>query len=546
MRSLGSPGQVIANLGFLLLSPLAGAVDTDGDGLDDNYETNTGNYISPSDTGTDPDNADTDNDTIPDGLDLPPGRNPLVVDWEVTTGNRHNCVRHDSGVVCWGFNSSGQTTVLSNPVAVSAGGNHSCALDDSGVVCWGLNHFGQTTVPLLSNPVAVTPGGSHTCALDDSGVVCGGAGTTVLGIQATDTGGVQAEYGQSIVPPLSNPVAVSAGNVHSCALDDSGVVCWGRNTEGQTTVPLLSNPVTVNASGDHSCALDDNGVVCWGFNHSGQTTVPVLLNPVAVSAAHGHSCALDDSGVVCWGGNYSGQTTVPLLSNPVAVGAGNAHSCALDESGVVCWGLDDDDQTTVPVLAFDKDRDGLLDDFEVDNGFNPLLGGEENLDTDTDGLTSLEEQSAGTSPTLADTDGDGLFDGDEVNTYATDPVNSDTDSDGLSDGDEVNTHATDPVNSDTDGDGSPDGLEVAAGTDPLDVQSTFLDVAGDINGDSQINGGDLVLGASILIGMHSPTEQEEARFDIAPLSNELPAPDEDINAGDYLILQRLILELISF
>ncbi|GAG68908.1 unnamed protein product, partial [marine sediment metagenome] len=115
MHFSASPRQAIANLGFLLLSPLSYAVDTDGDGLDDSDETNTGTYVSPSDTGTDPNDADTDNDTIPDGLDLPPGRNPLVADWAVTTGNSHTCALDDSGVVCWGFNSSGQATVLSSP-----------------------------------------------------------------------------------------------------------------------------------------------------------------------------------------------------------------------------------------------------------------------------------------------------------------------------------------------------------------------------------------------------------------------------------------------
>ena len=36
-----------------------------------------------------------------------------------------------------------------------------------------------------------------------------------------------------------------------------------------------------------------------------------------------------------------------------------------------------------------------------------------------------------------DTDGDGLFDREEVKVYATDPLKPDTDGDGFSDGDEV-------------------------------------------------------------------------------------------------------------
>lgn len=44
--------------------------DTDGDGIEDPYETNTGTYISPSNTGTDPANPDTDGDGIRDGQEV--------------------------------------------------------------------------------------------------------------------------------------------------------------------------------------------------------------------------------------------------------------------------------------------------------------------------------------------------------------------------------------------------------------------------------------------------------------------------------------------
>ena len=54
--------------------------DSDGDRLLDRYETNTGTFVSATNTGTDPNKADTDGDGISDGdevlgtaagLDLP-------------------------------------------------------------------------------------------------------------------------------------------------------------------------------------------------------------------------------------------------------------------------------------------------------------------------------------------------------------------------------------------------------------------------------------------------------------------------------------------
>lgn len=58
-------------------------------------------------------------------------------------------------------------------------------------------------------------------------------------------------------------------------------------------------------------------------------------------------------------------------------------------------------------------------------------------DTDKDGLTDEEEADYGTSPRAADTDGDELFDLEEVRTWKTDPLNPDTDGDGYLDGKEV-------------------------------------------------------------------------------------------------------------
>ncbi len=72
----------------------------------------------------------------------------------------------------------------------------------------------------------------------------------------------------------------------------------------------------------------------------------------------------------------------------------------------------------------------------------------------------------GTNANAADTDGDGLTDGNEVNANRTDPLRADTDGDGLTDGDEVNVWKTNPTNADTDGDTFKDGAEVQNGYDP--------------------------------------------------------------------------------
>jgi uncharacterized delta-60 repeat protein len=47
-----------------------GDLDTDHDGILDWYETGTGIYVSPEDTGTSPTNPDSDNDGLPDGMEV--------------------------------------------------------------------------------------------------------------------------------------------------------------------------------------------------------------------------------------------------------------------------------------------------------------------------------------------------------------------------------------------------------------------------------------------------------------------------------------------
>lgn len=74
--------------------------------------------------------------------------------------------------------------------------------------------------------------------------------------------------------------------------------------------------------------------------------------------------------------------------------------------------------------------------------------------------------------TTLDSDGDGLFDGDEER-LGTHPNLADSDGDGLSDYAESALLGTNPLKADSDGDGMKDGNELVAGTSPLDTSSVL-------------------------------------------------------------------------
>ncbi|MED5374054.1 MAG: hypothetical protein VX899_23755 [Myxococcota bacterium] len=181
-----------------------------------------------------------------------------------------------------------------------------------------------------------------------------------------------------------------------------------------------------------------------------------------------------------------------------------------DESGSKPkWGVDTDADGVPDFRDFDNDGDGITDLWEITTLGSPvdtdLDGTPDYMDEDSDNDFLCDMYEGGTTayreePT--DSDGDGIYDyrdtdsdddglldsaegkvsgvcgvpsdADGDGTY--DSADLDSDGDGLSDADEINIYGTDAYDSDSDGDGQTDGAELAAGTNPLDAESTITGV----------------------------------------------------------------------
>ena len=168
------------------------------------------------------------------------------------------------------------------------------------------------------------------------------------------------------------------------------------------------------------------------------------------------------------------------------------------------------------------------------------------LDSDGDGLTDREEtQTYSTDPKKADSDGDGLSDGDEIKLHQTDPKRVDTDGDGLSDRDEVKVYKSNPTRNDTDGDGTPDGIEVSEGSNPLDPKSIplenetvfavnaggaqYVDATGVVyQGDARFSGGSTFTTTAAIAGTTDDRLYQTSRY--GNFSYAIPVPN-----GDYLV-----------
>ncbi|WP_276298765.1 right-handed parallel beta-helix repeat-containing protein [Haloarcula ordinaria] len=392
-------------------------------------------------------------------LTAPTSDGSVTVDVVATDTAGNQATASDSYTV----DATAPTVTLSAPTtsttaAVEVTGS---SMDANGVA------FAELLVDGTSQPLTLAADGSFSVTL----TLANGTHTLTLG--AEDAVGNRAETSVTVTITLDTD-GDGLTDVEEEALGtDPTVADTDRDgvSDGDEVNTYGSDPLNPDTDGD---GLSDGSEV--GGNFVGFPSDPTLVDT--------DGDGLSDSEEIRTTEPY---TYITAPSNP-------------DTDGDGLTDPDEYEQGTNPRIA-DTDGDGVDDGTEVSLGTDPLdpsdEGNPDNLDSDNDGLTNGEEAALGTDPAVADTDGDGLLDGEEVATHGTDPTLADTDGDGLGDGDELNTHSTDPLTADTDAGGVDDGEEVAAGTDPTNPADDAF--ALDSDGDGLSDGREAELGTDATV-----------------------------------------------
>jgi alpha-tubulin suppressor-like RCC1 family protein len=239
---------------------------------------------------------------------------------------------------------------------------------------------------VITDAVQVSGGEHHTCAIrSDGNVYCWGSNSNgQLGVDPTMTASTSRPVQ---VPMVTGAKFVSAGYLHTCAIDGSGAIwCWGANDTGQLGLGMTSampgmptkgmtvqGAIQLSAGEHHTCAVDSGGdVYCWGGNDAGQISpntmmavyptptamqLPMGTSGLAASAGSHHSCAalIGSPSLICWGTNSAGEIGLDPMTNPgvqapappamtmgvsfLVSAVGHDHSCGTANSGQVwCWG----------------------------------------------------------------------------------------------------------------------------------------------------------------------------------------------------------------
>ncbi|MFB3879846.1 MAG: S-layer homology domain-containing protein [Armatimonadota bacterium] len=238
--------------------------------------------------------------------------------------------------------------------------------------------------------------------------------TYTIEVRAVDTSG-----NTTAEPYPSDTLTIATHMIAISVLADPLVVPSGG------TVALSAAAVDEKGHGIASMLWDDGGAG-GVFLPSVTTTGPAYTAPentsgsdLAVTLTFTATCddvpprTDSESVVLAVKYDFDGDGMPDYWEQEHGLDPTSAADAGLDADGDGLTNLQEYQDDTNPG-SDDTDGDGLPDGWEVQHGLDPHSGADASEDADHDGLTALQEYLAGSDPASRDTDGDGFGDAEEA------------------------------------------------------------------------------------------------------------------------------------
>ena len=312
---------VFANFSF--------TADRDGDGLTDDYETNTGIYVSPVNTGTDPDNPDTDGDGISDGIEVANGTDPLVPNneliWQpgVAPGGAGTW---NTSTASWRLGPT-PTPWLPGKIALFGGTGGTVAVPSAitgigGMIFNGTGYVldGAGTLGLGENPFIELNAASTTIAAPLSGTaelsITGGVAGAQLQLRGNHSafGGAMVVDGNAQLRPYNMSNSTVTGN----ELGGAAATVEVRSGSQVRWFGLASSPaypVAFHISGNGIAGMNP-GALNHDGSSGGPTRTITLNGPVSLDG--NARITTQNNGAFLLNGGLSGDATLTFEQNAVS------------------------------------------------------------------------------------------------------------------------------------------------------------------------------------------------------------------------------------